>query len=284
MGSITIKTPNDSEDDEFKELLKRNITRLIHERTGQDSLESFYREESINDAITTIRVSFNTKNKLKKYLKPKETYEEVIIRLIENNEQLSEEISFLKSIEKENRHLIKYVESGFLREHKTLTYHPDLKIEYSYNESKAKSYDEFSFNLEIDNFLLQGKPISEERGIRTIQTINILKSLKNINLTMDAKEIIRKKELMLGSIEEFIRTKYLVYFKILFFIINRKLDKKINEASYLNLDFWKDLYSIKNISNASLDEDVIQKIRKYELELEQIKINEERRLWNINPR
>ena len=284
MGSITIKTPNNSDDDEFKELLKRNIIKLIHERNGQDNLESFYREESINDAITTIRVSFDTKNKLKKYLKPKGTYEEAIKRLIENNEQLSEELSFLKSIEKENGHLIKYVESRFLREHKTLTYHPDLKIEYSYNESKAKSHDEFSFNLEIDNFLLQGKPISEERGIRTIQTINILKSLKNIDLNSDPKEIIRKKELMLESSEELIRTNYLVYFKILFFIINKKLDKKINESSYLNLDFWRELYSIKNISNTSLDEDVIQKLRKYELELEQIKINVERRLWSIDPR
>lgn len=276
MGSISIRTPNSS-DDEFKELLKRNIMKLIHE--GQDSLESF-RERGINDAITTIRVSLDTKNKLKKYLKPKETYEEVIKRLIENNGQLSEEISFLKSLE--NRHLIEYMESGFMREHKTLTYHPDLKIEYSYNESKAKSHDKFSFNLEIDNFLLQGKPIPEEKGIRTIQTINILKSLKNIDLTSDPEEIIRKKELMLESNEEFIRTKYLIYFKIFFFIINGKLDEKINETGYLNLDFWKGLYDIKNISRTSFDEDVMQKLNKFELELEQIRINKERRLWNIN--
>ncbi|MBU3942335.1 MAG: hypothetical protein KKF74_05470 [Nanoarchaeota archaeon] len=281
MGSISIRTPNNS-DDEFKELLKRNMMKLIHERNGQDSLESFYRKEGINNAITTIRVSLGTKNKLKKYLKPGGTYEEVIKRLIENNEQLGEEISFLRSIEKENKNLIKYIESGFIREHKTLTYHPDLKIEYSYNESKSKSRDEFSFNLEIDNFLLQGKPIPEEKGIKTIQMINILKSLKNINLISDPKKIIRKKELMLESNEEYIRTKYLIYFKILFFIIHKKLDKKVNEISYLDLDFWKDLYGIKNLSNTSLDEDVIQKLRKFELELEQIKINKERRLWNIN--
>lgn len=284
MGSILIKTPNNS-DDEFKELLQRNIMRLIHERNGQENLESFYRKDSIRDAITTIRVSLETKKKLKKYLKPAETYEEAINRLIENNEQLSEEISFIKRIEKENKHLIKYVEKGYIREHKTLTYHPDLKIEYSYNELKRISNDEFSFHLEIDNFLLRGEPIPEEKGIRTIQTINILKSLKNINLTSDQKEIkeiIRKKEVMLESNEEYIRTKYLLYFKILLFIINKKLDKKINEVNYLDVDFWKDLYDNKKISNTSLDEDVQQKLRKLELELDQVMINKERRLWNIN--
>ncbi|MFH1072321.1 MAG: hypothetical protein V1743_02740 [Nanoarchaeota archaeon] len=281
MGSISIRTPSNS-DDEFKELLKRNMMRLIHERNGQDSLESFYRKESIQDAITTIRVSIDTKNKLQKLMKPQESYEEVINRIMESNEQLREETAFLKSIENENRHLIKYIESKFMREHKALMYHPDLKIEYSYNESKAKSYDEFSFHLEIDNFLLQGKPISEERGIRTIQTIEILKSLKNMNLNSDPKEIIRKKELMLESDEEFIRTKYVIYFKILFFIINKKLDKKIDETNYLNLDFWKDLYDTKNLSKTSFNEDVVQELKKYELELEQKKINTERRLWNIS--
>ena len=104
MGSISIGTSNNL-DDEFKSL-KRNIMRLIHEKNSQNNLESFYNKESINDAITTIRVSLNTKNKLKKYLKPKETYEEAIKQLIENNERLSEEISFLKSIEKENKNLM----------------------------------------------------------------------------------------------------------------------------------------------------------------------------------
>ena len=280
MGSISIK-PSSKFDDEFKRMLNQNIMKLVNKRISQDSLESFYRKESINDAITTIRVSLETKNKLKKYLKSKETYEEAIKRIIEANEQLNEEISFLKKMEKENGLLIKYIEGGFIREHKTLAYHPDLKIEYSYNESKVKSYNEFSFNLEIDNFLLQGMPVPEEKGIRTIQMINILNSLKNININYGTKEIIRKNELMLKSNEEYIRTKYLIYFKILFFIINNKLEKKNREASYLNLDFWKDAYNIKNLSNASFEEDVVQKLRKFDLELKQIKTNEERRTWNI---
>ncbi|MFH1432277.1 MAG: hypothetical protein ABIG84_03595 [archaeon] len=288
MRHITIKSLKNS-DDNFKKILKQNILNSINERMGSnrntlDNLDPVYRNESIHDAITTIRVSFDTKNKLKKYLKPRETYEEVIRRLMENNEQLREESSFLKSLEKQNKSLIKYIESGFKREQKTFIYHPDLKIEYSYNDSKAKSHDEFSFNLEIDNYLLQGKPVSEEKGIRTIQTIDILKSLKNINLNSDPKEIIREKEFLLESNVDYIKTKYFVYFKILHFIINKKLDKKINESNYFNLDFWKDRYDSHNISNNSLNEDVVQKLNKFELELEQIKINKERSIWTIRSR
>ena len=284
-----ITKPQKISDEEFKEMLKLNIRDSIHERicpdkNAPDILDFFNRNESTHDAITTIRVSFDTKNKLKKYLKPRETYEEVIRRLMENMEQLREEISFLKSLEKQNKNLIKYIECEFKREQKTFMYHPDLKIEYSYNESKTKSHEEFSFNLEIDNYILQGKPVSEENGIRTIQTIEIIKSLKNINLNSDQKEIYRQKELLLESNEEYIKIKYLVYFKILHFIINRKSDKKINEYNYLNLDFWKDKYDNKNLSDNSLDEDVIQKLKKLELELEQIKINNERSIWTIKSR
>ena len=288
MQHITINSLKNS-DDNFKKLLKQSIRNSINEimgpdRNSMDILNYVCRNESTHEAITTIRVSFDTKNKLKKYLKPRETYEEVIRRLMENMEQLREEISFLKSLEKQNKNLIKYIECGFKREQKTFMYHPDLKIEYSYNESKTKSHEEFSFNLEIDNYILQGKPVSEEKGIRTIQTIEIIKSLKNINLNSDQKEIFRKKELLLESNEEYIKIKYLVYFKILHFIINRKSDKKINEYNYLNLDFWKEKYDNKNLSDNSLDEDVVQKLKKLELELEQIKINNERSIWTIKSR
>ncbi len=282
MGTISYITTSKNLNEELKKLLNRNINKLIHEQKSPDYFDPPYiKVMGLNDAITTIRVSIETKNKLKRYLKPMESYEDAIKRLIENNEQLNEELTFLKSLENENKQLIKYIENGFVREHKTFTYHPDLKIEYSYNESKAKSLNEFSFDLEIDNFILQGKPISEEKGIRTIQTINILNSLKNMSLTSDPKEIIRKKELMLESNEEYIMTKNLIYFKLLFFIINKRLDKKVNDTNYFNLDFWKELYETKSISLSSLDEDVTQKLNKFKLELEQIKTNRERKLWNI---
>jgi len=280
MAPIPIKLGKNS-DEKFRELLKKSINRLAHERQ-QDSLWPSYNERrGIGSVASTIRVSLDTKNKLKKFLKPRETYEELIQRLMETNVQLKEEITYLRELDKEHRHLIKYIESGFKREKKTLTYHPDLKIEYSYNESKAKSYGDFSFNLEIDNFVLQGRQISEREGIRTIQTIDILKSLKKIDLKSDVKGIIRRKELMLESEEEFIKSKYLLYFKILFFIINKKIDKKIDGSSILSLDFWKELYGIKSLSNGSLEEDVIQKLKKFKLELDQIEVDKERKLWHI---
>ena len=173
MGYISIKTPDNS-DDRFTDLLRANINRWISEKASQADLVNYYGEKSIANAISTIRVSLETKNQLKKLLKPTETYEELLQRLIETNERLKEEAMYLKKLENENQQLIKYVERAYKREKKTIMLHPDFKIEYSYNESKVKSYENFSFDVEIDNFLLQGKIISEREGIKTVQTINIM--------------------------------------------------------------------------------------------------------------
>lgn len=269
----------------FEELLEDNIRRLSKEKDyikdKNDSLNFLFEPKGINDAISSIRVSIKTKNILKKHLKPRESYEELILRIIETNERLKEETKYFREIEKKNKNLIKYIESNFKRIKKTLTYHPDLKIEYSYNESKIKFYENFSFNLEIDNFILQGKPISEQDAIKIIQTIDIIRSLKKIDLDSDVKDIIKRKELLLESEKESIKTKYLIYFKILVFIINKKMDKRINESNILNLDFWEELYDSKGLHSNSLQEDVIQKLKKFKLEAEQIKINYQRRLWHM---
>ncbi|MEA3515039.1 MAG: hypothetical protein U9R34_06170 [Nanoarchaeota archaeon] len=266
-------------------MLEDNIRRLSKEKDyikdKNDSLNFLFEPKGINDAISSIRVSIKTKNILKKHLKPRESYEELILRIIETNERLKEETKYFREIEKKNKNLIKYIESNFKRIKKTLTYHPDLKIEYSYNESKIKFYENFSFNLEIDNFILQGKPISEQDAIKIIQTIDIIRSLKKIDLDSDVKDIIKRKELLLESEKESIKTKYLIYFKILVFIINKKMDKRINESNILNLDFWEELYDSKGLHSNSLQEDVIQKLKKFKLEAEQIKINYQRRLWHM---
>ncbi|MCD4670446.1 MAG: hypothetical protein K8S14_08365 [Actinomycetia bacterium] len=251
----------------FIKLLLKNIEQFNNQ--DQNSFESFYEYEGINNAITTMRVSIGTKKKLKKYLRSGESYEDIILRLIETNDSLKEENKYLKEFEKHNKSLINYIERDFQRAKKTFIYHPDLKIEYSYNESKVKFYGGFSFNLEMDNFILQGRPISEWKGIKTIQMIDIIKSPKK----RDNKKNILKSE------TEFIKTKYLIYFKILFFVINKKIDKKMNEFDFLDLDFWKELYCFKNLPDSSLEKDVIQKLNRFELELEQIKTDVERKVW-----
>src|SRR3989338_2068322 len=222
-------TPIDPLDEKFASLLRRNINRIVTE-THQGNLNLFYEKKGISNAFTTIRVSIDTKNKIKK---------------------------------------------------KTLMLHPDFKIEYSYNESKLKSYEDFAYNLEIDNFVLRGKPISEREGIKTVQTIHILKSLKEINLNSDVRKLIQQKELLLENEGEFIKTKYLIYFKTLYFIINKKLDKKLREDYLMNLEYWKEIYESKSLPKSSLEEDVHHKLKMYELEINQLKNDKERRWTNL---
>ena len=276
-------TPIDPLDEKFASLLRRNINRIVTE-THQGNLNLFYEKKGISNAFTTIRVSIDTKNKIKKMLRPHETQEELIQRLmetVETNERLKTEVIYLQKLEKENQQLIKYIETVNKRERKTLMLHPDFKIEYSYNESKLKSYEDFAYNLEIVNFVLRGKPISEREGIKTVQTIHILKSLKEINLNSDVRKLIQQKELLLENEGEFIKTKYLIYFKTLYFIINKKLDKKLREDYLMNLEYWKEIYESKSLPKSSLEEDVHHKLKMYELEINQLKNDKERRWTNL---
>ena len=75
----------DDTDEEFRHLLEKNIKKLLQERRSPNSSNSFYEKEGIKNGISTIRLSIDTKNRLKRYLKPRETYEELILRLIETN-------------------------------------------------------------------------------------------------------------------------------------------------------------------------------------------------------
>ena len=83
-------TPIDPLDEKFASLLRRNINRIVTE-THQGNLNLFYEKKGISNAFTTIRVSIDTKNKIKKMLRPHETQEELIQRLmetVETNERL----------------------------------------------------------------------------------------------------------------------------------------------------------------------------------------------------
>jgi len=266
---------NEEIDEELRRMIEVNIHRLINERKGQRSLDLTEQKDSISDAITSMRVSINTRNKLKKHLRPQESYEELIVRLMEEIECLQEKLKELKSIQKE-ANLISYSKAEFLRVHKTYSFHPDLKVEYSYNSPRSKFENNFSFNLIIDNYILDGKVVNEEKGVQTIQTINIIQSLNNIHWDTDAESIINTKLTQLRNKEEYISAKYLIYFRILYNIIIDKLDVKINELNFLNRDFWENLYISKAISRNSLDEDVIRKLRRYESEIQQFKVDNAR--------
>ena len=82
MGHIAINLPDNS-DEKFLDLLRDNIKRMAEEK-NTERLGLFYEKKGIIDAISTIRVTLSTKNKLRKYLKQTETYDELIQKIINN--------------------------------------------------------------------------------------------------------------------------------------------------------------------------------------------------------
>jgi len=261
----------------------REALKKLHKRRYEDFVEqSSYNYDSFNDASTSIRLSIKTKRKLDQHRNRKESYEAVILRLLESNETILKELNEIRELKRSDPALVSYTEQSFPRAHKTYIYHPDLKIEYSYNESKLKIINDFSYNLEIDNYIVLGKKISEQKAIRKIQEINIIKSLYEKTIDYDLDDVLKKSEMQLKSKEEYIRTKYLVYFKILYFLINQQTYHRTDERNFFDLDFWKYTYETKNLSKTSFEEDVKQILRQYELELKQLNVDIERKRWTVN--
>ena len=49
----------------------------------------------------------------------------------------------------------------------------------------------------------------------------------------------------------------------------------------MNFDFWKNLYDAKGLPNSSLEEDVNQKLKRFELEINQLRNDIERQWTNL---
>lgn len=232
-----------------------------------------------DEARTTIRVSIKTKNKLRNLMKPSESFDQLISRILNNYDNCKNELSFLKSQDFKND-IIKISSHEFKRVHDTLTYYPDIKVEYSYNDSKSPIRGEFTYDLEIDHILHKGVPLSEKEGLKLLSIIDKIKSLKELIQT--PKKIVEKNKSDLDDKYKSIKTKYLLYFKLLYLIINKNYKKKSKEPNELLLkNFWRDIYYYYDLPECSFEGDVVRKLDKFKSELNQEKMNYERNLLDL---
>ncbi|MFH0875330.1 MAG: hypothetical protein V1859_05305 [archaeon] len=264
----------------FLSILQKGINNYIsypldkHEITN-NNLNSYL--SMSNKADTMVRISRLTKNNLKNLMKPEETYDELISRLILFYDSYKNELESLKS----QNTLIDFVTEEFQRQRKTLTYYQDIKIEYSYNIPNKLFSPKFIFKLEIDNILHKGVPMNKEEGIKLLLIVSLVKSLKKLVNSNNIDEILKKKEIALEDKAQLIRTNYLIYFKILYLVINKNSKKKyLSEDELLTEDYWKRVYGYYELSDYSFDMDIKRKLNQFEAEIRQFNINSE----NINYR
>ena len=278
----SIKLPKNTDND-LKNQLKESLHKILLEKMGQSNLDNFEPfTNKLNDASSSTRLAISTKNKLKNLMKPSESFNDVINRLIDEHNEFYTKLEYFKKIENDNKNVINYFEEMYKRVNQIFRYHPDLQIEYSYNESKFKSEKRYSFDLQIHKFIYQGKEISEKEAISIIQTISIVRDIRRISNPKDLKKIVRDKETLLDNPFEFVKTKYLIYFKVLYSIVSSN-DRHMFSRDNILLDenFWKNVYERKTISEESFDNDVKSKIKKFNAEIKQIETNEDRKIWDF---
>ncbi|TKJ17021.1 hypothetical protein CEE44_00605 [Candidatus Woesearchaeota archaeon B3_Woes] len=283
MSDITIRQPYAS-NKEFEKLLKENMERLIHEKIRQNNLGEYNTlVNGSNKAGTTIRLTIATKNKLKKMLNSGETYEDLVLRLIERDKELKEKRKFIKEMmDRQDNYAVNYSEERYSRARGIYIYHPDLKIEYSYNFSRTRGCDGTPYNLQIEKYILQGETITEKEGIKSAQTISIIKSLSNVKISNSVRETIREKEALLDSDFDYIKTKYLIYFKILYGLVGGKVGRIPRDENLLDINFWKDIYYRKDWNQETFQEDVRNKLSQFDSEISQIQTDLERKTWRLN--
>ena len=269
----TEQEPVNNELSKFKEFLNNQISRL-QSKSNADKLNNFIwlsPKDVLDYANTTIRVSYLNRNKLKNLLKPEETYDALIVRLINVFERFQEEK--MKELNQQQTNLIELHAREFIRQNDTLQYYPDVKIEYSYNESLFIG-EGFIFDLNINHILLKGLPLNDVDGIRLLGLINKIKDFREIINRSRIDQILDTTQLAIQDRFELIKTKYITYFKVLYLLTNKNLKKKYSDINELtSAEFWKRIYSYYDLPNSSFEHDVLQKIKNMELELEQEKMN-----------
>lgn len=120
-------------DDDFKKKLKSALDKKIYEQVCEKHEDYF--ESKLQDASSSVRLSISTKHKLKRMMKSSETFDELIIRLIDENKEFHKEIRNWRRLPLENEHVVNYFEKLYKRVKQIFSYHPDLKIEYSDRKS-----------------------------------------------------------------------------------------------------------------------------------------------------
>ncbi|MGM5484460.1 MAG: DUF7557 family protein [Nanobdellota archaeon] len=245
-------------DDYVKEVME-NLSRKIKESRTE------YREESKDTGdkwSSTIRLSLNMKNRLKQMTRRGESYEDVIERLIRNEEKKERQLKRLKELVKQNEDLIKYSTEIKKRERKIFTTNSGVKIRFSYN--KPDTLDEDSYDIRFEGFYYKGKEITEEEAYKILAMDYVFRLLQKGHLSKkEANNIISQERNLKGTINQ-IRIRYLVYFKIFFDLISD--GQKANERNFFDINFWKLIAERYDLSDESFRRDIKDQLTRYESE------------------
>ncbi len=120
-------------------------------------------KETVSDVPTTITLKLGIKHKLDDLGRKNDTYENIIIRMFNENVRLKKEndhlSSILEMVDTKDRNIIEKIELH--RQLNSLSFSNDIHIKFSYDLPNVDRYGNHSFNLRIEeiirkNSILQG--------------------------------------------------------------------------------------------------------------------------------
>ena len=198
-----------------------------------EDLEPIWKE-SVSHVPTTITLKLGTKQRLDELGGKNDTYEDIIIRLINENRNLRSEVdellSLLEKLDVKNRNLLEI--STVNRHYNALPFTEGVHIRFSYDIPGVNRYQVRSFNIRIEE---------------VIRRDSILKNIEE--LTDDSRSIA------------------LIHFWLVFKIIRDEFDPMIEAPKRKNIIdpvFWANIWKKIGLSVESYNTDVLAIINDYQ--------------------
>lgn len=206
---------------------------------------------SLNEIISTIRVSLGTKKKLDSMNINKLTYDNLITDLIEKNNYLTEEIKLLKQeVTKSKMQAISLKLTEYARKNEIIRY-SDFMIIYSYNKYVGEQED-FEFYVNIDKIKYKGEDFDKKQFYRDMCIyLGYYGKLNSDKLAVIVGEMV-------------------VYFTILTELIKKNFNKNFKVSTDLASEpkYWEYTLGKIKLPEKVLREDVMDKVESFQSSIE----------------
>lgn len=207
----------------------------------------YYIDMKFNDEFninSTIKLSLKTKKLLDEVNEKNQSYEDLIVKLIKENNFLKSQVNQIK--EKNN---INFNLNSYQRTEKVFDYIL-AKVKYSINKFSPLD-DEFQYSITILTPVIDGKKID----LKKFYLMNYVFSQENIQkFTKEEGEIIGE---------------CMIYFLILFEQIKNdfNIKTKLNTSLITKLEYWEYFFSKMDLTKGVYEKDILEPIHKFRTKL-----------------
>lgn len=246
-GKLTINTFSDIKDIKIPENIRSlKIKNLLEKENNfkkyKDLIELKFNDDyNIN---STIKLSLKTKKYLDEINEKNHSYEDLILKLIKENNFLKNQMNYLKET-----NYINISFKSYQRIEKVFDY-TLAKVKYSINKFSPLD-DEFEYSITISTSVLDGQKID----LKNFYLMNY------ILIQDETEEILKEESEIIGE--------YMLYFLILFEQIKNdfNIKNKLNISLITKLEYWAYFFSKMGLTKSIYEKDILEAINMFKMKL-----------------